>query len=138
MDSGSIGAITTKVTTANNTIISNDHLIIDCNSVSTTIFSPSNHQHSLIKHSNTDLNTPPILVPQQHQQPQPLPPQPQQPQQQYHLTSTNSFELNVITSSSLSEDSGLPPTANSSISSGDSTRMGFCRFEFEVSIEKKK
>lgn len=92
---------------------------------------PTNH-HLLIKHSSIDLNSQPSCSQTQYQQQQP-----QQQQQQHHLTSTNSFELNVVTSSSLSEDSGLPPTANSSISSGDSTRVGFCRFEFEVKILKR-
>lgn len=50
------------------------------------------------------------------------------PQNQSHqLVSNNSFELNAVTTS-LSEDSGLPHT-NSSISSGDSSRMGLCKFE---------
>lgn len=49
--------------------------------------------------------------------------------QSHQLVSTNSFELNAGTS--LSEDSGLPHT-NSSISSGDSIRVGLCKFEFEV------
>lgn len=52
-----------------------------------------------------------------------------QQQHSHQLVSTNSFELNGATS--LSEDSGLPHT-NSSISSGDSLRVGLCRFEFEV------
>lgn len=49
---------------------------------------------------------------------------------QHHLVSTNSFELNTATS--LSEDSGIPHT-NSSISSSGSSRIGLCKFEFEVS-----
>lgn len=53
-----------------------------------------------------------------------------QQQHSHQLVSTNSFELN---GASLSEDSGLPHT-NSSISSGDSFRVGLCRFEFEVSV----
>lgn len=55
--------------------------------------------------------------------------------QQHQLMSANSFELNGMTSSSLSEDSGLPPTTNSSISSGDSSRFGFCKSAFEVNIQ---
>lgn len=55
-----------------------------------------------------------------------------QQQQPHQLVSTNSFELTGTTTTSLSEDSGLPHT-NSSISSGDSIRVGLCRFEFEVS-----
>lgn len=47
----------------------------------------------------------------------------------HQLASANSFELNVGTS--LSEDSGLPHT-NSSISSGDSYRVGLCKFEYEL------
>lgn len=46
---------------------------------------------------------------------------------------SNSFELNGMTTSSLSEDSGLPLTTNSSISSGDSSRFGLCKSAFEVS-----
>lgn len=53
-----------------------------------------------------------------------------QQQHSHQLVSTNSFELN---GASLSEDSGLPHT-NSSISSGDSLRVGLCRFEFEVNV----
>lgn len=48
---------------------------------------------------------------------------------QHHLVSTNSFELNTATS--LSDDSGVPHT-NSSISSSASSRIGLCKFEFEV------
>lgn len=51
---------------------------------------------------------------------------------QHQLMSANSFELNGMTTSSLSEDSGLPPTTNSSISSGDSSRFGLCKSAFEV------
>lgn len=47
----------------------------------------------------------------------------------HQLVATSSFEINGATS--LSEDSGLPHT-NSSISSGDSIRVGLCKFEFEV------
>lgn len=50
----------------------------------------------------------------------------------HQLVSTNSFELNTGTSISENSDSGLPHT-NSSISSGDSIRIGLCKFEFEVS-----
>lgn len=57
----------------------------------------------------------------------------QQSPQQHQLVSTNSFELNGMTSSSLSDDSGLPLTTNSSISSGDSSRFGLCKSAFEVS-----
>lgn len=60
----------------------------------------------------------------------------QQPQHQ--LVSANSFELNGMTTSSLSEDSGLPPTTNNSISSGDSSRFGLCKSAFEVIIQKTK
>lgn len=52
--------------------------------------------------------------------------------QQHQLISANSFELNGMTTSSLSEDSGLPQTTNSSISSGDSSRFGLCKSAFEV------
>lgn len=45
------------------------------------------------------------------------------------LVSTNSFELN--TGTSLSDDSGIPQTTNSSISSGSSGGK-LCKFEFEV------
>lgn len=119
-----------KIINCNN---SNEHTIIDCgqtnsNAVLSTASSlfPSNH-HLLIRHSSVDLNFQPSCSQAQYQQQQQ-----QSQQQQHNLTSTNSFELNGVTSSSLSEDSGLPPTTNSSISSGDSTRVGFCRFEFEV------
>lgn len=50
----------------------------------------------------------------------------------HQLVSNNSFELNVVTSS-ISEDSGLPHT-NCSISSGDSSRMGLCKFEVNALI----
>ena len=83
------------------------------NSMSTTF--PSNH-HLLVRHAAIDIISPPAISHSQHQ-----------------LNSGNSFELNGVTTSSLSEDSGLPLTTNSSISSGDSTRMGLCKFEFEVS-----
>lgn len=54
-------------------------------------------------------------------------------QQSHHqLISANSFELNGMTTSSLSEDSGLPQTTSSSISSGDSSRFGLCKSAFEV------
>lgn len=81
------------------------------NSMSTTF--PSNH-HLLVRHAAID--PPPSISHSQSQ-----------------LNGGNSFELNGVTTSSLSEDSGLPLTTNSSISSGDSTRMGMCKFEFEVS-----
>lgn len=58
-----------------------------------------------------------------------------QSSQSHQLVSANSFELNGMTSSSLSEDSGLPLTTNSSISSGDSSRFGLCKNAFEVFIE---
>lgn len=48
-----------------------------------------------------------------------------------HLTSANSIELNAA--ASLSDDSGVPLTTNSSISSGDSYRLGMCKFESDVS-----
>lgn len=51
--------------------------------------------------------------------------------QTHHLVSTNSFELNAATS--LSDDSGVPLT-NSSISSGDSYRLGLCKLELEVNF----
>lgn len=54
--------------------------------------------------------------------------------QSHQLVSANSFELNGMTTSSLSEDSGLPPTTNSSISSGDSSRFGMCKSAFEVAF----
>lgn len=80
------------------------------NSMSTTF--PSNH-HLLVRHTAVD-------------------PLPSISHSQNQLNGGNSFELNGVTTSSLSEDSGLPLTTNSSISSGDSTRMGMCKFEFEV------
>ncbi|KAJ6637482.1 Suppressor of cytokine signaling 7 [Pseudolycoriella hygida] len=49
----------------------------------------------------------------------------------HQLVSTNSFELNTGTSISENSDSGLAHT-NSSISSGDSIRIGLCKFEFEL------
>lgn len=49
----------------------------------------------------------------------------------HHLTSANSIELNAA--ASLSDDSGVPLTTNSSISSGDSYRLGMCKFESDVS-----
>lgn len=79
------------------------------NSMSTTF--PSNH-HLLVRHAAVDIVAPSSM--------------------QHQLNGGNSFELNGVTTSSLSEDSGLPLTTNSSISSGDSTRMGICKFEFEV------
>lgn len=86
-----------------------------CNSMSTTF--PSNH-HLLVRHAAIEISPPAAISHSQHQ-----------------LNSGNSFELNGgVTTSSLSEDSGLPLTTNSSISSGDSTRMGLCKFEFEVCI----
>lgn len=84
------------------------------NSMSTTF--PSNH-HLLVRHATAEPSPPGIS----HSQNQ--------------LNSGNSFELNGVTTSSLSEDSGLPLTTNSSISSGDSTRMGICKFEFEVKYQ---
>lgn len=87
----------------------------NCNSMSTTF--PSNH-HLLVRHAAIEISPPAAISHSQHQ-----------------LNSGNSFELNGgVTTSSLSEDSGLPLTTNSSISSGDSTRMGLCKFEFEVCI----
>lgn len=83
---------------------------ISSNSMSTTF--PSNH-HLLVRHAAID-------------------PLPSISHSQSQLNGGNSFELNGVTTSSLSEDSGLPLTTNSSISSGDSTRMGLCKFEFEV------
>lgn len=80
------------------------------NSMSTTF--PPNH-HLLVRHAAIEISPPAIS---------------------HQLNSGNSFELNGVTTSSLSEDSGLPLTTNSSISSGDSTRMGLCKFEFEVHI----
>lgn len=49
----------------------------------------------------------------------------------HELVSANSIELNAA--ASLSDDSGVPLTTNSSISSGDSYRIGMCKFEIEVS-----
>uniref|UniRef100_W8C688 Suppressor of cytokine signaling 7 n=1 Tax=Ceratitis capitata TaxID=7213 RepID=W8C688_CERCA len=46
------------------------------------------------------------------------------------MASVNSVELNAQTS--LSDDSGVPLTTNSSISSGDSYRMGLCKHELEI------
>lgn len=83
---------------------------------------PSNH-HLLVKHSCDAHATPLISSTSIGLQPT---------HSQHQLPSGNSFELNGVTTSSLSEDSGLPLTTNSSISSGDSTRMGLCKFEFEV------
>lgn len=48
----------------------------------------------------------------------------------HELISANSIELNAATS--LSDDSGVPLTTNSSISSGDSYRLGICKFEMEL------
>lgn len=96
---------------------------VSSNSMSTTF--PSNH-HLLVKHANdahaNASNASSIGL------------QPSTSHSQHQLPSGNSFELNGVTTSSLSEDSGLPLTTNSSISSGDSTRMGLCKFEFEVSF----
>lgn len=81
---------------------------------------PSNH-HLLVRHAAIEITPPPAVATVSHPQ--------------HQLNSGNSFELNGgVTTSSLSEDSGLPLTTNSSISSGDSTRMGMCKFEFEVCI----
>lgn len=52
------------------------------------------------------------------------------PSHHHDLTSTNSIELNAA--ASLSDDSGVPLTTNSSISSGDSYRLGLCKFDIEV------
>lgn len=95
-----------------NVINSNVVGSVSSNSMSTTF--PSNH-HLLVRHAAIEISPPPAISHSQHQ-----------------LNSGNSFELNGVTTSSLSEDSGLPLTTNSSISSGDSTRMGLCKFEFEV------
>ncbi|XP_054086492.1 metacaspase-3 isoform X5 [Zeugodacus cucurbitae] len=46
------------------------------------------------------------------------------------MVSVNSVELNAQTS--LSDDSGVPLTTNSSISSGDSYRMGLCKHEIDI------
>lgn len=51
-------------------------------------------------------------------------------QRDHELVSANSIELNAA--ASLSDDSGVPLTTNSSISSGDSYRIGMCKFEIEV------
>lgn len=53
------------------------------------------------------------------------------PPAHHELISANSIELNA--GASLSDDSGVPLTTNSSISSGDSFRLGICKFEMEVS-----
>ncbi|XP_054727587.1 probable cyclin-dependent serine/threonine-protein kinase DDB_G0292550 isoform X2 [Anastrepha obliqua] len=53
-----------------------------------------------------------------------LPPPP------HDMSSVNSVELNAQTS--LSDDSGVPLTTNSSISSGDSYRQGLCKHEIEI------
>lgn len=53
------------------------------------------------------------------------------PPPHHELVSANSIELNAA--ASLSDDSGVPLTTNSSISSGDSYRLGMCKFEIEVS-----
>lgn len=55
---------------------------------------------------------------------------PLQQQQHNEMVSANSIDLNAA--ASLSDDSGVPLTTNSSISSGDSYRMGMCKFEIEV------
>ncbi|KAL9872681.1 probable serine/threonine-protein kinase DDB_G0282963 isoform X2 [Glossina fuscipes] len=52
------------------------------------------------------------------------------PPTHHDLTSTNSIELNAA--ASLSDDSGVPLTTNSSISSGDSYKLGICKFEIEL------
>ncbi|XP_061396495.1 uncharacterized protein LOC133332133 [Musca vetustissima] len=52
------------------------------------------------------------------------------PPHHHDLTSTNSIELNAA--ASLSDDSGVPLTTNSSISSGDSYRLGLCKFDIEI------
>lgn len=54
------------------------------------------------------------------------------PTHHHDLTSANSIELNAA--ASLSDDSGVPLTTNSSISSGDSYRLGLCKFDIEVLI----
>lgn len=95
---------------ASNSMNTNSVGSMSSNSMCTTF--PSNH-HLLVRHAAVEIVSPSI---------------------QYQLNSGNSFEMNGVTSSSLSEDSGLPLTTNSSISSGDSTRMGICKFEFEVRI----
>lgn len=55
--------------------------------------------------------------------------------QSHQLVSNNSFELGAVTTS-LSDDSGLPHT-NSSISSGDSSRMGLCKIEVNFDKNRK-
>lgn len=97
------------------------------NSMGTTF--PSNHHLLLVRHAAIEIISPAppsisvaTISHSQHQ-----------------LNSGNSFEMNGGVSS-LSEDSGLPLTTNSSISSGDSTRISGglgCKFEFEVRIECK-
>lgn len=87
---------------------------INMNVIGSVVTFPSNH-HLLVRHAAIEISPPPVISHSQH-----------------HLNTGNSFELNGVTTSSLSEDSGLPLTTNSSISSGDSTRMGLCKFEFEV------
>ncbi|KAH8286731.1 hypothetical protein KR018_003902 [Drosophila ironensis] len=52
------------------------------------------------------------------------------PPPHHELVSANSIELNAA--ASLSDDSGVPLTTNSSISSGDSYRLGMCKFEIEM------
>lgn len=52
------------------------------------------------------------------------------PPHHHDLASANSIELNAA--ASLSDDSGVPLTTNSSISSGDSYRLGLCKFDIEV------
>ncbi|SPP78289.1 uncharacterized protein LOC117580666 [Drosophila guanche] len=52
------------------------------------------------------------------------------PPPHHELVSANSIELNAA--ASLSDDSGVPLTTNSSISSGDSYRIGMCKFEIEM------
>lgn len=54
------------------------------------------------------------------------------PPPHHELVSANSIELNAA--ASLSDDSGVPLTTNSSISSGDSYRLGMCKFEIEVGL----
>lgn len=56
--------------------------------------------------------------------------------QSHQLVSNNSFELGAVTTS-LSDDSGLPHT-NSSISSGDSSRMGLCKIEVNFDKTENK
>lgn len=52
------------------------------------------------------------------------------PPHHHDLASANSIELNAA--ASLSDDSGVPLTTNSSISSGDSYRLGLCKFDIEI------